>query len=194
MTAPCVLFFGDDVVAGVGDAGHHGLVGRLLSAASETGIELVAYNLGVVGDTTLDVARRWRKESSPRVAGQEAWQPVFSMGGNDPDRVDVTTSVQSMQKIVARTRELGLRPLVVGPPPRGRHGRRAAIVDLSRRFADTCARHGVEYCETAVTLFDSTVWRAGSDRRDGPPCAEAYDELAGVIREDWLAWLARRSR
>jgi hypothetical protein len=50
--------------------------------------ELVAYNLGVVGETSLDVSRRWRKESSQRVAGQTAWQPVFSPGINDPARLD----------------------------------------------------------------------------------------------------------
>jgi hypothetical protein len=88
VTRLCVLFFGEDVVAGLGDASYRGIVGRLLAAASEVDAELVAYNLGVLGETSLDVSRRWRKESSQRVAGQTAWQPVFSPGINDPARLD----------------------------------------------------------------------------------------------------------
>jgi acyl-CoA thioesterase-1 len=139
------------------------------------------------------VSRRWRKESSPRVVGQRAWQPVFSLGVNDPARLDAPTSVQAMQKIAARTREQGLSPLVIGPPPLGDPRRRAAIVDLSRRFAETCAGHDIVYCETAAKLVSSAAWRAGLDRGARRPGPSAYDEFARVVRDDWLAWLRRRS-
>jgi acyl-CoA thioesterase-1 len=193
MTGLCVLFFGDDVVAGLGDASSGGIVRRLLATAADAGIDLVAYNLGVAGETSLDVSRRWRKEATPRVIGRTAWQPVFSFGVNDPSRVDAATSAQAMQKIAARTREQGLSPLVIGPPPLGDPRRRAAILELSRRFTETCAGLGVAYHETARTLSSSAAWSRGVERSAGHPGAEAYDELARVVRDAWLAWLSRRS-
>lgn len=194
MTGGCVLVFGDDVVAGSSDACHGGIVGRLAAAASEAGIELVAYNLGIVGETSLDVSRRWRKESTPRVAAQPAWQPVFCVGVNDPGRLEATISVQAMQKIALRSREKGRNPLVIGPPPLGDARRRAAIMDLSRRFAETCGRHDVDYCETATALVASAAWNAGLDGGVQWPGTSAYDEFARVVRAAWLAWLGRRSR
>jgi acyl-CoA thioesterase I len=190
VTGLCVLFFGDDVVAGIGDASYRGIVGRLLGAASEAQITLVPYNLGVAGETSVDVSRRWRKESTPRVTGQ-TWEPVFSLGINDPGRVAATASVQAMQKIAARTREHGLSPLVIGPPPLGDQRRRAAIMELSRRFAEACAGYDIVYCETAATLARSKAWNGGLCAE--APGADAYDELVRVVYADWLAWLRRRS-
>jgi hypothetical protein len=117
---------------------------------------------------------------------------VFSFGANDVVRLEVATSLQAMQKIAVRAREQGLVPLVIGPPPWGGPQRRDEIVALSRRFADTCARYDVAYCETAATLSVSAAWNAGLD--GDRPGSGAYDELGRVVRDAWLTWLTRRSR
>jgi acyl-CoA thioesterase I len=192
MSGACILFFGDDVIAGSGDRSHRGIVGRLLTTATEAGLDVAAYNLGVIGDTSVGVLRRWRKEASPRVHEHPGWQPVFSFGANDVARLDVATSLQAMQKIAVRTREQGLVPLVIGPPPWGGVLRRDGVVALSQRFADMCEQHEVAYCETAATLCTSAAWNAGLDgERLG---SGAYDELGRVVRDNWLTWLTRRSR
>ncbi|MCA1688916.1 MAG: hypothetical protein LC720_00210 [Actinobacteria bacterium] len=104
-----VLFFGDDVVAAVTDPSGLGFVGRLACAASRVGVPVVAFNLGVPGETSVDVSRRWRKEAAPRVLLGEPWRPVFCFGANDTaleerrTRVEPAASIQALQKVLARS-------------------------------------------------------------------------------------------
>jgi lysophospholipase L1-like esterase len=192
----CVVFFGDDIVAGARDATSLGLVGRLVSAAFDARIPVSAYNLGVLADTSIGVSRRWRREAGPRIDSDTRWWPVFCFGANDTaahggaTRVDQLASVQALQKVLARTLDAGLAPLIIGPPPIGDAAQRERTVMLSGRFADMCSQHGVPYCETSVALLSSPTWTGDLDGHAGLPGAAGYEELASlVIAAGWLAWL-----
>ena len=55
-----ILAFGDSFVAGVGDPAHQGWLGRALAGRPE----VTVYNLGVRGDTSADILRRWAAEDA----------------------------------------------------------------------------------------------------------------------------------
>ncbi|MDQ3850891.1 MAG: GDSL-type esterase/lipase family protein, partial [Actinomycetota bacterium] len=77
-----VLFVGDSFVAGVGDESGLGWVGRVVAASYAGGHPITAYNLGVRGETSHDVAQRWRAEARPRVRPGTDCRVVFSLGSN----------------------------------------------------------------------------------------------------------------
>lgn len=191
-----VVFFGDDLVAGARDASSLGLVGRLVSSAFLAGVPVSGYNLGVRGDTSVGVSRRWRKEAGPRINADARWWPVFCFGANDTaahggaTRLDPLDSVQALQKVLARTLGAGLAPLIIGPAPIGDAAQRERTVALSSRFADLCSQYGAPYCETAPALFSSPSWAGDLDSQSGLPGGAGYEELASlVIAAGWLAWL-----
>jgi acyl-CoA thioesterase-1 len=53
-----ICFFGDSFVNGTGDDDALGWVGRAVASARHAGRDVTAYNLGVRGDTSADVAAR----------------------------------------------------------------------------------------------------------------------------------------
>lgn len=196
MTEHRALFFGDDIVAGIGDPSGLGLVGRLVALSFAAGVPITAYNLGVQGDTSVDVSRRWRKEASPRTTPASGWRPVFCFGARDTardgdqERVDHQASKQALQKVLLRTREDGLDPLFLGPPPVGDPARRDRILALSARYAALCASSRVRYIETAAKLADSPHWQVHDSPDAGRATEAGYQELAALIySEGWLAWL-----
>jgi acyl-CoA thioesterase-1 len=190
-----VLFFGDDIIAGARDPTGLGVVGRLVVAAHTAGVPVTAFNLGVLGDTSVGVSRRWRKEASPRTAPDEPWSPVFCVGSNDTApvrasvRVDELASVQALQKMLARTREAGLAPLVIGPPPIGDPPQRRRTVSLSDRFDAICRLYDTPYLETAAPLSSSPAWITDLHRGAGRPRVAGYTALVDLIVSHWLEWL-----
>ncbi|HET6502949.1 MAG TPA: GDSL-type esterase/lipase family protein [Amycolatopsis sp.] len=78
-----VCFVGDSFVAGVGDPGHQGWVGRIAARTEHTGRPLTTYNLGVRRDTSANVLARWHVECAPRLPAGCAAMIVLSFGVND---------------------------------------------------------------------------------------------------------------
>src|SRR5204863_5458617 len=78
-----VLVFGDSIVAGVGDPEGRGWLGRVVAECWAAGLELTAYPLGVRRQTSVEVARRWRDETLPRLAQDVDCRVVFAVGAND---------------------------------------------------------------------------------------------------------------
>ena len=58
------------MVAGVGDPKGQGWVTRVVGRTQYPDLELTAYNLGVRGDTSADVLRRWATEVPVRWVGR----------------------------------------------------------------------------------------------------------------------------
>jgi acyl-CoA thioesterase-1 len=78
-----ICFFGDSFVNGTGDDDGLGWVGRVVAKARQSGCDVTAYNLGIRGDTSADVAARWRSEASSRLPPNCNGRLVFSFGAND---------------------------------------------------------------------------------------------------------------
>jgi len=201
MTEPAdrrILFAGDSFVAGVGDPTGLGWVGRVVAACHAAGRPLTAYNLGVRGDTSAQVAARWAVEARARMAAADAsYGIVFALGTNDAThehgraRVEPTRSVGTLGRMIAAACTAGLDVFVVGPPPAGERAQDDRVCLLSRRFAELASARGVPFVETAAVLRATRAWTAEAAAGDGAhPGAAGYAVLASIVLGggflDWL--------
>lgn len=193
-----VLFFGDSHVAAVGDESGRGWVGRLAAASFDAGQPLIAYNLGVGGETSVDVLGRWQIEAQPRLRAIMESRVVFSFGVNDTTledgraRVELSDSLEALEKILRRANSLQLSVLIVGPAPVADEEQNERIESVSRRFFGACREEGVPFVDVFRALRDSRIWREEVAADDGAhPGAAGYAALAQcVLAGGWLDWLA----
>lgn len=191
-----VVFFGDSLVAGVGDPAGAGWVGRLVAGAFDHGMPITSYNLGIRRETSADVLARWPVELAPRLTDQADCRVVFAFGANDTTwegigaRVDPAMSVANLESVLASARQRTLPALVVGPPPINDDAQQARIVELSTAFRDVARRHGVPYAELVDGLRASATWKQELSRGDGAhPGAAGYAVIAELVMPTWLEWL-----
>jgi acyl-CoA thioesterase-1 len=194
-----VLFFGDSFVAGVGDPAGQGWVGRVVASSFAAGLPLVAYNLGIRAETSLEVAARWRDEARPRTRAQAAaYGVVFAFGANDATeeeghvRVEQGRTVDALAGLLDGAARLGLPALVIGPAPVCEPAHDDRIRALSGALAPVAARRRVPYIAVVDALCASAAWAAEAAAGDGAhPGAGGYEELARlVLAGGWLDWIA----
>ena len=198
-----ICFFGDSFINGVGDDGCLGWVGRLCSAERKAGVDLTLYNLGVRGDTSADVRRRWRLEADLRLPAECDGRLVFSFGLNDlapidergAPRVAPAASLRDARAIL--TEASAWRPtLMVGPlPVTQSQDRNTRIARFSDQLAALCDELTVPFF-SAVPFAEAfhATWRGEAEAGDGVhPNAGSYDALANAIRvwAPWRRWFAR---
>jgi acyl-CoA thioesterase-1 len=192
-----VLFVGDSLVAGVGDPSGRGWVGRVVEASFAAGVQVTAYNLGVRGETSVQVASRWRGETGPRLVPGADTRIVMSFGANDTTiedgkrRVDPDRSCAALGDMLDRAATIGLPVLMVGPAPVDDAEQTRRVQSLSVAFGELCGEHGVPYVAIVEPLLASTVWSEQVAERDGAyPGAEGYAALGQlVLAAGWLDWL-----
>jgi lysophospholipase L1-like esterase len=206
VTAIRIVFLGDSITHGVGDARGIGWPGRLSERARQNGDDPTCYNLGIRGDTSALIAARWRAECAARLP-REAWRAIlFSFGLNDATRVDGTLRVPlPRSEEIARTMIAEARTLApvlwIGPTPVDDSTQpllsSLGILQTKRNAEtaryDACFRHiagqlGVPY----LSLFDALarVPKWPGLLCDGVhPTAEGYDIMAAAI-DEWPAWRA----
>ena len=78
-----LCFIGDSITVGTGDDAFLGWPGRLCAAARSQGCDLTLYNLGIRGETSEDIRRRWRQEAERRLPATMNCALVFAFGIND---------------------------------------------------------------------------------------------------------------
>ncbi len=197
MTDRRVLFFGDSLVAGVGDPPGLGWVGRVVAASFAAGVPMTAYNLGVRGETSVQVASRWRQETRPCLLPGADTRIVMSFGANDTtieggqQRVDPDSSRGALETILDRAATIGLPVLVVGPAPVEEAEQNRRIQALSVTFGEICAEGGLPFVSVIEQLLDDAAWMKRVAAGDGAhPGAAGYDALARrVLEGGWLDWL-----
>jgi lysophospholipase L1-like esterase len=190
-----LIFIGDSIVAGSGDDECRGWVGRVGSATRRAGVDHTPYNLGIGGDTTADVLRRWEQEVTRRVNPEIQNRLVAQIGVNDArDGVerDPADSARDLVAFVEGARAAGLEPLIVGPTPTRQPGESERIGALSERFAATCADTGAAFIEVHAALRDSGGFLASLESDGYHPDGDGYAEIAQVVLHNgWWEWLAR---
>ena len=194
-----VLFFGDSFVAGAGDPTGLGWVGRVVASSCAAGTGLTAYNLGVRGETSVQVAARWRAEARPRMVAPANYGIVFSFGVNDTvlqdGRVRVRSglALDSLERVLDEAAAIGLSALVVGPAPAGEAAHDARIGALSAAFGRLAADRGLPFVAVCEALCEAAPWARDVAAGDGvPPGAAGYAALAQlVLRGGRLRWLCR---
>src|SRR5258707_13707021 len=140
-----ICFIGDSFVSGAYDEECLGWVGRIAADARRRGHDLSPYNLGIRGETSVQMAKRWRSEAELRQSPQQEGRLVFEFGVNDVREVDGKRQLEAAQSLAAARDMLGAasrwkRTLMIGPPPCGDEPRLARIRDLSDRLPPLFAR------------------------------------------------------
>ncbi|ADB51264.1 GDSL-type esterase/lipase family protein [Conexibacter woesei] len=190
-----LLFFGDSFTAGAGDPAALGWAGRVAAAC----MPVTSYNLGVRGETSVQVAARWRSEAAVRLTDAASFRVVFSVGANDcvdsgiegKPRVEPAVSTATMDALLDGAAALELPAFVVGPPPLGAERPDARALALTSAFADLCSVRGVPFVPLAAALAAFEPWRAEAAAGDGAhPGAEGYARAADlVLAGGFAAWL-----
>ncbi|HKO37092.1 MAG TPA: GDSL-type esterase/lipase family protein [Solirubrobacterales bacterium] len=193
-----VMFFGDSHTLGTGDPEALGWAGRVAGAAIAAGIPVTSYNLGVRGQTSAQVAARWRAEAEPRLPddGSDS-RAVFAFGVNDVAlregglRCSREESLEALESALDGAADLGMRPFVVGPAAIDDEDANERIVELSAGFAELCGERGALFVPLVEGLQRSHLWRQGVAAGDGAhPGAYGYMEIARlVLAAGWLEWL-----
>lgn len=193
-----ICFVGDSFVQGTGDADGLGWVGRVAADARAAGHDVTAYNLGVRGHRSADVAARWQSECAPRLDPAGMPGVVFSFGANDMTiaeddlRVPIPDSVEQFTAIITAA-QVHYRTLVVGPLPVGEHNHDVRIMVLCALYAQRAADAGVPYLPLAHALVNDPRWRAAVAAGDGThPVGDGYALVAERVSR-WPAWWFNRT-
>jgi acyl-CoA thioesterase-1 len=195
----CVLFFGDSFVAGAGDPEGLGWAGRLVAAAWRAGLPMTAYNLGVRGEGSRDVAQRFRAEAAPRLIPGADNRAVIAVGANDVSldeegvqEIETAESVELMAGMLDGCAELGITAMVLSPGPAGIPDHDARSRALGERFRGLCADRGLRYVDVLDDLLASEPWKREAAANDGlHPGADGYAALARLVLDaGWLGWLS----
>jgi lysophospholipase L1-like esterase len=184
-----VCFFGDSFVAGVGDPKALGWVGRVAARTPPTtGVDLTAYQLGVRGEATEDVAVRMPIESASRFARGDEHRVVVATGIADAHRrIDPARSVGALEFGLG---SLGVPALVVGPPPVGDTGLIRRIDAVDQALAEFCERRTITYVATFAPLMRRAAWNKARAADGIHPDQTGYGLLAYlVLHGGWYEWL-----
>lgn len=191
------MFFGDSHTAGVGDTEGLGWPGRLVAAAWGAEIPVTSYNLGIRGETSAEVAARWRAEARLRLPDEGDSRVVLAFGANDvlirdgAQRCTQDRSLLALEEVLLGAQGLGLRRFVIGPAAIDDEAANDRIAELSYAYRMLCARHRVPFVPLVDELRDNEVWRREIAADDGAhPGADGYAEIARLVLEaGWLDWL-----
>ena len=194
-----VLFFGDQLVAGVGDPAGIGWVGRVSAACYSRGLPILAYNLGVVGETSVQIALRVAAEALPRLAPDADCRVVLCVTANDSsteaghERIPAATALEAVERMLDHADALKLPALVIGPPPVGDAVRDTRIKAGASSLVKTCGDRRVP-CVDLYALLDAQRASVHSPVAGSwHPTEAGYDLLAEVIAGPLFDWLATRS-
>src|SRR5215471_4713715 len=90
-----ICFIGDSFVSGAYDHECLGWAGRISASARRRGHDVSPYNLGVRGETSVQISRRWRAEAEARQSAQQEGRLVFEFGVNDTRDVNGRRQLQA---------------------------------------------------------------------------------------------------
>jgi len=185
-----VYFIGDSYVNGTGDPEYLGWPGRACAASRSDASSITCYNLGIRGDTSTDVLRRWEREVASRRLIPHDGRVVFGFGANDcwilegKSRVERTDTIRNTEQILSRARSL-FPTLMVGPPPGIDESEDARRQEMSALIREIAGRAGVPYLEVIKELRAEGVWQREAALGDRiHPAEGGYSSLAKLV----LAW------
>ena len=188
-----ICFIGDSFVSGAYDDECLGWVGRISASARRRQHDVSPYNLGVRGETSVQIARRWRAEAEMRQSPQQEGRLVFEFGVNDAREVNGKRQMVAAQSLAVAREILSAaiawkRTLMIGPPPGGDSARNMRVKDLSEAMARLSAELRVPYFDSFTPLAASSTFIPSTKAIDGThPNAAGYAEWAHLI-DEWPAW------
>ncbi len=189
-----VVFIGDSLVAGVGDPKAQGWVGRVMGRTVVEGAHTAFYNLGVAGQTSGDVSRRWLTEAPLRWEGATDRRLVVSFGRSDVEQgVSLARHRLNLANILDECASRGISPFVVGPAPAADPEIDEQLAHVTDAQRDVCERRGVPFVDVFAPLAGHEQWdsdMASSLDRVHPGQA-GYGLIAWlVLHHGWSDWIA----
>ena len=193
-----ICFVGDSFVQGTGDPSYLGWVGRVCQNAA---VPLTAYNLGIRGYTSRDIAIAWQGEVSRRLSSLVDGRVVFSFGTNDTtweadsDPAAPQTSVPLAESIhnarhILETAHSTFPVLMISPPPIADPEQNQRTRELWGAIAPICRSLDIPSLNIFIPLLQSEPWMHEVETGDGAhPQSGGYAALADLIQK-WPAWQA----
>jgi acyl-CoA thioesterase I len=188
-----ICFVGDSFVNGTGDRTYLGWTGRLCQGLAAQGLDITHYNLGIRRDTSADIERRWKAETTWRLSQGADNRIVFSFGTNDStwengqQRVQRVDSLNHCRQILTVAKQ-HYPVLMISPPPIADAQQNDRTALLCEDFLMACLALNIPYLDIFTPLRQSLSWQASVAAGDGAhPGAEGYEEMAGLI-QSWSVW------
>lgn len=181
-----ICFIGDSLTQGIGDHRALGWVGRLAqdSFAKDPARprQLTVYNLGLRGDSSLCIAKRWREDTDRRRRPGEDMAFVFSFGAADGKfKVPGEESLRHSRQILTTAASLG-RTLYIAPSPAFDPVWSAHIRQLGQTLCGICDEIGVPTFDFYAPLSRQTSYMASLEADGIHPDAAGYDAMAQLLR------------
>jgi lysophospholipase L1-like esterase len=185
-----VCFMGDSFTLGTGDPEGLGWPGRVFAAERGRGVNLTAYNLGIRGNTSAQMAERAAAEISARIADRgERKGVVITCGSNDVFLGrPLEESVQALRGMLQWARSEGYGALVVSPPCMADPAHEAKRIELQKAQGQVCADLATPMLDLTAAVADWSAWRSEAKTGDGVhPGPEGYRRVAAAFLV-WTAW------
>jgi len=201
-----IFCFGDSITLGCNDSRGLGWPGRLCRGLVYGDHSVAAYNLGVNGDTSKQVAARWRAEAEARSRNSPGLL-IFAFGFNDAaqadgqgPQVELAESVATARALLSAARQVS-GVLWIGPTPLDESVNpmqtsvaswimhNAEIARYDEAYARLAGEIGIEYLRLFPEFVDSPRYRAALAAGDRVhPGDDGYAMIAERVAA-WKPWL-----
>jgi lysophospholipase L1-like esterase len=197
-----IFCFGDSITLGYNDSAGLGWPGRLCRGLKHGKYHVAAYNLGVNGDTSLNIETRWRAEAAARSRNSPGLL-LFAFGFNDAAKadgasfqVDLATSVAATRRIMSAAKTVS-DVLWIGPTPLDESVnpmqtdhetwdmRNADIERYDAAYAALAADIGVDYLQLLSDFLNNPRYQAALLAGDK---VHPGDDGYALIAERIAAW------
>lgn len=203
-----IFCFGDSITLGYNDSAGLGWPGRLGRNLVHGDDSVAVYNLGVNGDTSLDIAARWRHEAEARSRDATGLM-LFAFGFNDAAKADggrvqveLDASVTAARRMLTEAMSLS-EILWVGPTPLDESVnpmqtefacwdmRNADIASYDEAYSNLAHDIGVDYLRLFPEFIASPRYQAALVAGDRVhPGDDGYAMIAERIA-GWDKWLQK---
>jgi lysophospholipase L1-like esterase len=191
-----ICYIGDSFVGGVGDREILGWTGRLTMMSQTSRQEFTHYNLGIRGDTSSDILKRWEIEARARLLPSSINCVVFSFGVNDTImeygkvKVSLVDSMKNAREILGRAK-IRYNVIMIGPPAvdDDRHNLRIKAYDEA--YATVCKMLKINYLSLFDKLEEKRGWKKEITSNDGVHPREKGHELLAKYIYGWDGWWFR---
>jgi len=200
-----IYCFGDSITLGCNDSHGLGWPGRLGCGLQRNGRNLAVYNLGINGDTSANIADRWRHETEVR-SRNETGLILFAFGFNDASRptdgrlqVELQDSIACAEALMLAAKSVS-KVLWIGPTPLDESVNplrtefetwttyNNEIAGYDKAYAQLAEDLGVDYLRLFPEFLQSERYHAALASGDGiHPGDDGYAMIAEKISA-WQAW------
>jgi len=203
-----VFCLGDSITLGCNDSTGLGWPGRLCRGLMHNERSVAAYNLGINGDTSHDIAARWRAETGARSRNAPGLI-LFAFGFNDAAKadggdiqVDLASSIANASSVLTEAKSIA-EVLWIGPTPLDESVnpmqtefacwdmRNRDIARYDAAYADLADAIGIDYLRLFPGFLTSPRYQAALVAGDRVhPGDDGYAMIAERIA-GWDRWLAK---